>query len=134
MKLSIIKFFVFFVVILQLSACASMFNGSEQEVNIKTHPDAEIYIDDRFAGNGYTQKKLARDEPHVIRVTKGECQQTYTTKAKFNKTSLLGLFIDVGLISIPVDFMTGAAWDIYPDRFIMQPECMNSPQSADIQP
>ena len=109
---------------MQLTACASMFNGSEQEINIKTHPSAEIYIDDRFAGNGYTRKKLTRDEAHVIRVELGECQQTYTTKAKFNKTSLLGIFVDLGLVSIPVDFITGAAWDIYPDRFIMQPECM----------
>jgi hypothetical protein len=116
--------YILFTLITLLSGCASMFNGSQQQVSIKTHPDAEIYIDDRFAGNGYTQKMLSRDDSHLIRVTKGECEQTYITQARFNKTSLLGLFLDVGLISIPVDFMTGAAWNIYPDRFIMQPECM----------
>ncbi|MGR6874537.1 hypothetical protein ACU6U9_20090 [Pseudomonas sp. HK3] len=134
MQYSTIKLFIIILTAIQLSACASMFNGNEQQVSIKTHSDAEIYIDDRFAGNGYTQKKLARDEAHVIRVSKGECEQTYTTQAKFNKTSLLGLFIDVGLISIPVDFMTGAAWDIYPDRFIMQPQCMNDAAASHSQP
>ena len=124
MPLSKIKPFIFAIAVMQLTACASMFNGSEQEINIKTHPNAEIYIDDRFAGNGQTRKKLARDQAHIIRVEMGECQQTYTTKAQFNKTSLLGVFVDLGLISIPIDFMTGAAWDIHPDRFIMQPECM----------
>ena len=119
-----IKPFILAFFLMQLTACASMFNGSEQEVNIKTHPDAEIYIDDRFAGNGYTRKKLARDVAHIIRVEMGECQQSYTTKAQFNKTSLLGVFVDLGLVSIPIDFMTGAAWNIHPDRFIMQPECM----------
>lgn len=125
-----IKTLICLLLITQLSGCASMFSGSEQQVSIKTHPDAEIYIDDRFAGNGHTQKKLRRDEPHIIRVTKGTCEQTYTTQAKFNKTSLLGLFLDVGLISIPVDFITGAAWDIHPNRFIMQPKCMGEAQAS----
>jgi hypothetical protein len=56
-----------------LGGCASLFNGSEQQVSIKTHPDAEIYIDDRFAGNGYSQKMLKRDTSHTIRVSKGSC-------------------------------------------------------------
>ncbi|MFY0700315.1 MAG: hypothetical protein JXR04_05800 [Bermanella sp.] len=116
-----------------LYGCASMFNGSEQQVSIKTHPDAEIYIDDRFAGNGYSQKMLRRDTSHTIRVSKGGCEQTYITQARFNKTSLLGLFVDAGLISIPVDFVTGAAWDVYPDRFVMQPDCMTD-QTSKTQP
>jgi len=118
-----LKYLVISLTVL-LSGCASMFNGNQQQVSIKTHPDAEIFIDNRYAGNGQTQKWLNRDSTHVIRVTQGECEQSYTTQARFNKTSLLGLFLDLGLISIPVDFITGAAWDIYPNRFIMQPECM----------
>ena len=117
-----------------LTGCASMFNGAEQQVSIKTHPDAEIYIDDRFAGNGYAQRMLTRDTTHVIRVSQGSCEQTYITQARFNKTSLLGLFVDAGLISIPVDFVTGAAWNIYPDRFIMQPECMTDATPSNTQP
>lgn len=122
------KSLILLFTLLQLSACASLFNGSQQQVSIKTHVQAEIYIDDRFSGKGYAQKPLQRDESHVIRVALGDCEQTYITQARFNRTSLLGLFLDAGLISIPVDFMTGAAWDVYPDRFIMQPECMNDPK------
>jgi len=123
---NIVKFFISFTLLIQLFGCASLFNGSEQQVSIKTHKNAEIFIDDRFSGKGYAQKPLKRDESHVIRVVLGDCEQTYITQAKFNRTSLLGLFLDAGLISIPVDFITGAAWDVYPDRFIMQPECMDT--------
>jgi hypothetical protein len=53
----------------------------------------------------------------------GECTQSFTTQARFNYTSLLGLVMDAGLISLPTDFITGAAWEVYPDKIKMQPSC-----------
>ena len=106
-----------------VTGCASMFSGSEQTIVIKTTEGTEVYIDDRYAGTGYVKRKVSRDEPHIIRVESKDCQRSITTQAEFNKMSLLGLMLDAGLISIPTDFATGAAWQVYPDRIQLNPEC-----------
>lgn len=106
-----------------LSGCASLINGSQQDLTIKAHKDAEIFINDRFAGRGYVSKAVDRAQAHEIRVERDDCQQLYTTEARFNKTSLLGLFVDLGLVSVPTDFLTGAAWEIYPNRIQIQSDC-----------
>lgn len=106
-----------------LTGCASMFSGSEQALTIKTHKDAEIFINERFVGSGYASRPVKRDQAHDIKVVLGECQQTFTTEARFNKLSLLGLLLDAGLISIPTDFITGAAWHVYPNKIKMMPKC-----------
>ena len=113
----------FLSALLFLSGCASITSGSEQQFTVKTGKTTEIYINGRYAGKGYSSKKLARDQTHKIELALGDCKQTFTTQAKFNKMSLLGLLVDAGLVSIPVDFMTGAAWSIYPNNINAQPDC-----------
>jgi len=117
-----------FTSFLLLNGCASITNGSQQQVTIKTGKNTEIYINGRYAGKGYSSKKLARDQQHKIQLALGDCKQTFTTQAKFNKMSLLGLMVDAGLVSIPVDFMTGAAWTISPNTIQGQPDCSESAQ------
>ena len=108
---------------LGLSGCASLFSGTQQEVRVKTHADAEIFINGRYAGTGYTVKKLDRDASHEIKVVHAQCEQSLNTQPRFNKISLLGLMMDLGIMSIPTDFFTGAAWNIYPNKLNMIPKC-----------
>lgn len=105
------------------TGCASMIHGQQQNIHVKSHDDATIYIDGRFAGQGTAQRKVSRDEVHSIVVEHNNCQIQYDTQSRFNKTSLLGLLLDVGLISIPTDFLTGAAWQIHPSKIKLIPEC-----------
>jgi len=106
-----------------LTGCASLFNGSQQEVRIKTHKDAEIFINGRYAGTGYTVKQLQRDEQHEIKVVNKGCEESLLTQPRFNKISLMGLLMDLGLMSIPTDFLTGAAWNIYPNKVQLNATC-----------
>ncbi len=106
-----------------LTGCASMFSGSEQQVTIKTSNNSEIFIDGRYVGKGYSKRNLSRDEFHVISVSQGNCKNSLTTQARFNKMSLLGFLVDLGLVSMPVDFLTGAAWNIYPNKIELQALC-----------
>jgi len=105
------------------SGCASMIHGQQQTIHIKSDENATIYIDGRFAGQGTAQRKVRRDENHEIIVEHEDCQIRYQTQSQFNKVSLLGIFLDVGLISIPTDFLTGAAWQISPSKIKLIPEC-----------
>lgn len=117
--------FVWLLVISACSGCASLFNGTSEAVHISTHPEAEIYIDGQFLGTGQRTLKLTRSKYHEIRVVKETCEQRFVTQRSFNKTALFGLFMDFGLFSLPIDFSTGAAWNIVPNQLHMQPECMN---------
>jgi hypothetical protein len=121
LKIIITSFILFFAFL--VNGCASMLSGHQQDLTIKTHKLAEIFINDRYVGTGYATKSVARDQAHNVRVKMGECTRVFTTQARFNSTSLLGLVIDAGLISIPIDFITGAAWKVYPDKIKMQPIC-----------
>jgi hypothetical protein len=122
------KLFILLISVIFLSGCASMFNGSQQLVTIKTDKNTEIFIDGRYAGKGYSKRKLARDETHIIRLESGTCTQSITTQARFNKMSLLGFIVDLGLVSIPVDFISGAAWNIYPNKINMTAQCIKPAQ------
>lgn len=100
-----------------------MMNGSTQNVTVKTQKSAEIFIDERFVGKGYSTRNLTRDEPHTISVVHNGCSQTLTTEARFNKVSLLGFLLDLGLFSLPIDFLSGSAWNIYPNKIELTPVC-----------
>lgn len=107
-----------------LSGCASMLNGEHQVITVKTEPDTEIFINDRYAGKGFAKQKLPRDKQHTVKVVKEGCEDNgLITQPDFNETSLLGLFVDFGLISIPTDFLTGAAWDIEPRNIQLAANC-----------
>ena len=107
-----------------LSGCASMLNGEHQEITVKTDKDTEIFINDRYAGKGFAKQTLVREKQHTVRVEKAGCEdRSIVTQPDFNETSLLGLFVDFGLISIPTDFLTGAAWDIEPSDIQLMANC-----------
>ena len=107
------KFALTLIATMTLSGCASMLNGDHQIVTVKTEKDTEIFVDGRYAGKGYAKVKLPRGEQHKVRDSKSGCEdKSIITQPDFNETSLLGIFVDLGLVSIPTDFMTGAAWNI----------------------
>jgi len=108
---------------MMITGCASMIHGQQQTIHIKSHDDATIFIDGRFAGQGIAQRKVTRDDIHEIIVEHNDCQMRYQTESRFNKISLLGVFLDLGLVSIPTDFLTGAAWQVSPSRIKLIPEC-----------
>lgn len=119
-----LKLFSTLTAICLLSGCASMLNGDHQIVTVKTEQDTEIFVDGVYAGKGYTKLKLPRDVQHEVRVSKEGCEDaTLVTQPNFNETSLLGVFVDFGLVSIPTDFMTGAAWDIEPSDMTLAANC-----------
>ncbi|WP_396589048.1 hypothetical protein [Bermanella sp. R86510] len=122
-KYGLIRFVLLLCLMPLTSGCASLINGQEQTLYVKSHVNADIYINQRYAGQGVAKRSVQRDQAHTITVDHEGCQQSFTTQARFNRTSLLGVLLDLGLISIPIDFMSGAAWDVYPDKVILEPSC-----------
>lgn len=120
------KFIIGALTVLNLSGCASLLNGQEQAITIKSHQKADIYIDGEYAGTGLTTRSVSRDERHLIQVKLNSCETEFKTDAQFNRMSLLGLLVDAGLFSIPIDFFTGAAWSVTPSKVHVPLDCESS--------
>jgi uncharacterized protein YceK len=107
------------------SGCASILKGSNDTVSIHSiEPGTVIYVDGSARGRDSVNVDLRRGESHVIRVSKPGCHDvTVPTTDSFDATSLLGIFIDFGIVSIPVDLVSGNAWKVSPRSYTASPIC-----------
>src|SRR5216683_2351840 len=122
------------VLLLESSSCAYLFHGTSDQINIYSgDPQARLYLNDQLIGVGNATATVDRDVHYMLTAkTPGCTDQTLTTGDKFDPTSLLGIFIDLGLISILVIDMaaSGAAWKTYPLSYTVTPICLAATQAA----
>lgn len=115
------------ILLIETSSCAYLFQGTSDHISVHSaDPDAELYLDDQLIGRGNASATVERDRTYTITAKAPGCETgTVTTGEKFDPTSLLGIFIDVGIISILVIDMavTGAAWKTYPLSYAVIPIC-----------
>lgn len=100
--------------IILLSGCAAMINGTTQQVSVRSNvQDAKIYANEEFIGIGNGVAVFRKKDDYVITARKDGCNDTSITASKsFDATTLLGLLIDFGLISILlVDGAVTGAWN-----------------------
>ena len=109
------------------SGCATIFRGSSDSVTVTSdQSDAKIYIDGQFMGDGTAIATLSKRGDHTIKVTKPGCKdRIIQTQSSFDPTTLLGLFLDFGLISIlVVDGLATGNWaKISPTYYAVTPDC-----------
>ena len=115
----------------QIVGCAWMFHGTSDEIHVQSlDPKAELYVNDKPVGIGSATTTVERDKTSVIEAKAAGCQPgTAETGSKFDGISLLGLLVDLGIISILVVDMgiTGAAWKTDPLTYTVTPVCPKSP-------
>ncbi|WNC73101.1 hypothetical protein RGQ13_03700 [Thalassotalea psychrophila] len=108
-----------------LSGCAGIINGTSDNITITSvEPGTRIYVDGVKRGIDDALVQIDRGETHTIKVVKKGCEPVIIeTGDKFDATSLLGILLDWGVISIPVDLISGAAWKAYPTIYTVSPIC-----------
>ena len=109
-----------------LCACASIFKGTRDEIEIQTaNPNARIYINDAYYGNGKVNTSFSKNEEYEITVHEKGCPSKNIHVGKhFDPVTLLGAFWDFGIISILiVDNMTGAIKDFDQNNFLIHSAC-----------
>lgn len=80
MKKNLLSFGVLTILTMSLNSCALMFNGSMQDVNVKSMtPEASIYVNGELKGTDAITVKLPRKSNHTITVKKEGCE-TQTTQ------------------------------------------------------
>lgn len=122
-----VKVLMVVAVLVLNSACATMFNGSSASVSIRSEdPKAKLYLNDTYIGQGGATVSVAKKGNHSIRAAKEGCGDgTTAIQKKFDPTSLLGILIDFGIVSMLIvdGAATGAISDIEPKNYVVNPNC-----------
>jgi len=115
------------IVALESASCAYLFHGTSDQITINSaDPNTMIYVDDKLIGKGNASDTVERGKTYtIVGKAPGCTESTVTTGDKFDPASLLGIFIDLGIISILVIDMaaTDAAWKTYPLSYSVNPIC-----------
>ncbi len=107
------------------TGCSTVIKGTTDKITVNSlEPGTVIYVDGVKRGIDDALVEVERGDKHVIKVEKPGCEPLIVeTNEKFDATSLLGIFLDFGIISIPVDLATGAAWKQSPSMYTVTPNC-----------
>lgn len=122
--------------IILLSGCATMFNGSTQQVAIRSNqPDVDLYVNEAYIGRGNGVTTFRKKEEYTITARKEGCDAvTIPVSKSFDATTLLGILIDFGLISIlVVDGAGTGAWKKFDQTsYVIDPRCDSKPATNPI--
>jgi len=108
-----------------LSGCASVIKGNNANITVNSlEKGTIIFVDGAPRGIDIAMVNSKKGAPHILRVEKEGCQTVVAESGEsFDATTLLGVFFDFGIISIPFDFITGAAWKVDPTTYTLTPLC-----------
>jgi hypothetical protein len=116
-----------------LTGCATMFNGASQQIAIRSNQsDVDLYVNEAFIGRGNGITSFKKKEEYIITARKEGCTPVSIPASKsFDATTLLGVFIDFGVISIlAVDGAGTGAWRKFDQTsYVIDPQC-NAPVAA----
>jgi hypothetical protein len=100
-----------------LTNCSSIINGSKQIVSISSDPkEAKIYVNGNSLGTTPKKILLKRGDTHIIEI-KMDGYKTYRITTSKDITGWFwGNLLCGGLIGMVIDLATGNAYDIDPDR------------------
>ncbi|MDO8643864.1 MAG: hypothetical protein Q7S00_02715 [bacterium] len=112
------------------SSCAAMFHGTKETIHVRSErPNTIFFAGEQEIGRGSSavvtirKKKLSKT---ILRAEKKGClSKTTPIETSFDGISLLGLLIDLGLISILVVDLgaTGAVHEADQTDYILTPQC-----------
>ena len=123
-------------VAISLTGCATMFNGSSQVMSIRsTIDDAKLYVNETYIGKGNRTETFQKKKNYTIRASKEGCRDTNVIVSKsFDPTTLLGILLDWGIISILiVDGACTGAWQHFDKTsYLIDPDCSNGKDAAPV--
>lgn len=113
--------------IILLSGCAAMFHGTSQQITIRSkNPNSKIYVNEMYLGNGDVVTTFQKNKNYTIRVEEDGCRSVVIPVTKsFDAITLLGVFIDFGIVSVlVVDGAGTGAWKQFDQTsYVVTPQC-----------
>ena len=124
---SVMKKAICIILSLSLAGCATMFNGSSQVMSIRsTMDDAKLYVNETYIGTGNGTETFRKKKDYTITARKAGCRDTSVIATKsFDPTTLLGILLDWGIISILIvdGAATGAVQKFDKTSYLIDPDC-----------
>jgi len=115
------------LLITSASGCASIINGTSQQISVRSNvPDTEIYANEQLIGTNSAITSFKKKKEYVLTARKSGCTDANVIAQKsFDPTSLLGILIDFGLVSmLIVDGAATGAWNQFDQtNYIIDPIC-----------
>lgn len=122
------------LILSQLTGCATIFNGSSDQIAVRSNePGTRIFIDEMEVGMDNAIHSVSKKGNHTIRVSKAGCADAQVPiKYSFDATSLLGILLDFGIVSmLLVDGAgTGAISKADQTSYIITPNCSVAAKKA----
>ena len=126
------------ILILQLTGCATIFNGSKDQIAVRSNePGTKIFIDEMEVGTDNAIWSVPKKGDHTIRVSKNGCSDVSTPiRYSFDATSLLGVLLDFGLVSMLIvdGAGTGAISKADQTSYILTPNCSVAANKSNQEP
>ena len=98
-------------------SCATIMNGPNQPVGFSTTPtDAEIWINNRFAGRSPTIVKMKRNEDHIVQIRLDGYLPYDLTFTRTISGWVAGNIVFGGPVGVVVDAITGGIYQLTPDQ------------------
>lgn len=114
------------MLLVSLTGCATMFHGATQMVSIRSNvSDAKLYVNEAYIGTGSGVTTFRKNKNYRIVARKeGWTDGVAIPTKSFDATTLLGIFIDWGIISIfVVDGIATGAWTQFDQTsFVIDPQ------------
>ena len=103
--------------VLMAVGCATIIHGTTQDIEVSSSPDnAEVWVDGAKLGSTPTRLTLKRKSSHEIKISKQGYKDVTATLDNNVDAWIIGNVIFGGLIGCGIDFITGGAYDLTPER------------------
>ncbi|MFT5576516.1 MAG: hypothetical protein ACI89D_002041 [Bermanella sp.] len=104
-----------------------MFNGASQQVAIRSNVEgATLYVNEAYIGKNSGVTTFKKKKNYVITARKESCADATVQASKsFDATTLLGVLMDFGIITVlVVDGVATGAWQQFDQTsYVLDPVC-----------
>ncbi len=110
-----------------MSGCSTIVNGGNEQLTFSSQEDqTKLFVNGQFVGNDAATLDLPRGKKHAVMAKKEGCSTTTLEtdySFQWGKSLFLNILLDYGIISIPTDLITGAAWESNQSIYEVTPNC-----------
>lgn len=105
-----------------LSACATIFSGTKEDISIDSDPPkAKIYVNDEYIGEAPVRTTFSKDKGYLVTAKKeGYTDSTAGVSKRINNLMWLNLL--GGMLCWGIDYLTGAMWTFEKDHVMVKLE------------
>lgn len=118
--------------VLFLNSCATIINGTSQQINITSTPiDAKVFVDDQELGKTPYVAKLKRKDNHIVKIELEGYKTEVITLNGETSGWFIGNCLFGGLIGMGIDAITGAMYRLEPKEISKSLEKDNQQSNND---